>query len=320
MRIWHAALAIAALSTISVAQAQDYPTRPVRIVVPAAPGGSFDALARILAQGLSERWPHRVIVDNRPGGGGNIGAGAVAKADPDGYTLLVWNDTLLINPALFKEAAVRSQAGFHADFAVDVFAERAGRASVGQPQEFRRVPQGRARQSRQAQLRLARQRQPGPPVVRNPQAARRDRRGARALSRRGSGDHRHGGRARFRWAWSQSRAPSVTSGRHADRAGGHIARAREGDADGADHRRGGRAGLPDQRLPRHPRAGRHAARDRRELEKDITEVLKSPAVNQKLIDLGFDPVAGSGCRLAAIIERDLPVWRDVVQKSGAKAE
>ncbi len=52
------------------------------------------------------------------------------------------------------------------------------------------------------------------------------------------------------------------------------------------------------------------------LEKDITEVLKSPAVSNKLIDLGFDPVAGSGAELAAIIDRDLPVWRDVVQKSG----
>ena len=56
------------------------------------------------------------------------------------------------------------------------------------------------------------------------------------------------------------------------------------------------------------------------LEKDITEVLKSPVVNQKLIDLGFDPVAGSGAELAAIIDRDLPVWRDVVQRSGARVE
>ncbi len=56
------------------------------------------------------------------------------------------------------------------------------------------------------------------------------------------------------------------------------------------------------------------------LEKDITEVLKSPAVSQKLIDLGFDPIAGSGAALAAIVDRDLPVWRDVVQKSGAKVE
>ena len=104
MRSWTAALAAVVLFVSAPAQAQDaYPSRPVRIVVPAAPGGSFDALARIVAQSLSERWPQRVIVDNRPGGGGNIGAGAVAKADPDGTTILVWNDTLLINPYLYKE-------------------------------------------------------------------------------------------------------------------------------------------------------------------------------------------------------------------------
>ena len=84
-------------------QAQNFPTRPVRFVVPAAPGGSFDTLARIIAQSLSDRWPQRVIVDNRPGGAGNIGAREVAKSEPDGYTLLTWNDTLLINPSLFKE-------------------------------------------------------------------------------------------------------------------------------------------------------------------------------------------------------------------------
>ena len=60
-------LVLLLLSVAMPSQGQDYPTRPVRIVVPAAPGGSFDALARILAQGLSERWPHRMIVDNRPG-------------------------------------------------------------------------------------------------------------------------------------------------------------------------------------------------------------------------------------------------------------
>src|SRR6476469_7930741 len=100
------------LSGAMPAEAQDYPTRPVRIVVPAAPGGSFDALARILAQGLSERWPQRMIVDNRPGGGGNIGASAVAKADPDGYTLLTWNDSLLINPWLFKDVPFDPQTDF----------------------------------------------------------------------------------------------------------------------------------------------------------------------------------------------------------------
>ena len=56
------------------------------------------------------------------------------------------------------------------------------------------------------------------------------------------------------------------------------------------------------------------------LEKDITEVLKTPEVNNKLIDLGFDPAAGSAKEFAAIIERDFPVWREVVEKSGARAD
>ena len=74
-------LVVLLLPLATPSHGQDYPTRPVRIVVPAAPGGSFDALARILAQALSERWPQRMIVDNRPGGGGNIGTELVARTD-----------------------------------------------------------------------------------------------------------------------------------------------------------------------------------------------------------------------------------------------
>ncbi|PMR76477.1 Bug family tripartite tricarboxylate transporter substrate binding protein [Billgrantia endophytica] len=87
--------------TASAAHAQHYPQRPVTIVVPFAPGGSTDALARIVAEGLSNELGQRVVVANRPGAGGNIGMTAVANARPDGYTLVLVSSSLVINPSLY---------------------------------------------------------------------------------------------------------------------------------------------------------------------------------------------------------------------------
>jgi tripartite-type tricarboxylate transporter receptor subunit TctC len=82
---------------------QAFPARPVRIIVPQAPGGASDALARIIGQRLSERWRQQVVVDNRPGAGGVIGTDIVAKAAPDGYNLLLaYDGTHAINASLYK--------------------------------------------------------------------------------------------------------------------------------------------------------------------------------------------------------------------------
>ncbi len=93
-----AALALVATGPLA---AQSYPAKPVRIVVPYAPGGPYDDIARVLAQNLGEIWGQAVIVDNRGGAGGMVGADVVAKAPPDGYTLLLGNSgPLTINPTL----------------------------------------------------------------------------------------------------------------------------------------------------------------------------------------------------------------------------
>ena len=78
----------------------DYPKKPIRIVIGIAPGGGHNSMARLGAQKLSERWGQSVIVDNRPGGGTVIGMDTVARAPPDGYTLLSASDTLMLNGVL----------------------------------------------------------------------------------------------------------------------------------------------------------------------------------------------------------------------------
>src|SRR2546425_5183195 len=84
--------------------AQDYPNRPVKIIVPYAPGGSTDIIGRIVAQRLTESLGQSFLVDNRPGASGNLALEAVAKAPPDGYTLLVGNvSTNAINENTFAQ-------------------------------------------------------------------------------------------------------------------------------------------------------------------------------------------------------------------------
>jgi len=85
------------------AVAPDYPTRPVRMVVPFPPGGGVDATARVLGQKLTEAWKQQVIADNRTGAGTTIGTEIVARAAPDGYTLLLTNNALAISSGLYPK-------------------------------------------------------------------------------------------------------------------------------------------------------------------------------------------------------------------------
>lgn len=88
---------------LSAANAQSYPVKPVRIIVPFVAAGPTDVIARELSQKLSEAWKQPVVVDNRPGAGSNLAADLVAKAAPDGYTVLITNPSLAVSPSLYRK-------------------------------------------------------------------------------------------------------------------------------------------------------------------------------------------------------------------------
>ena len=103
MRIARTLVALAAVFWAAAAAAQAWPSKPVRVVVPFTAGSATDILARTFAQKLQEFWGQSVIVDNRPGAGGTIGTGIVAKSPPDGYTLLVHSAAYAVNPSIYPD-------------------------------------------------------------------------------------------------------------------------------------------------------------------------------------------------------------------------
>ncbi len=97
------ALALLCVASVGPARAADYPTRPVKWIVPYPPAGTTDVLARIIAQWLTEKLGQPFVIENRPGAGNNLGTEAVVKAAPDGYTMLLVNPANGINATLYKE-------------------------------------------------------------------------------------------------------------------------------------------------------------------------------------------------------------------------
>src|SRR6195952_3393214 len=117
MRIWNLAPVLVAMLALpggsDRAAAQSYPNRAITLVIPFAPGGSTSLVGRGIADKMSEMLGEKVIIDNRPGAGGTVGTKAVAKSEPDGYTLLLgYTGTLAIGPSLYKNAGYDPRKDF----------------------------------------------------------------------------------------------------------------------------------------------------------------------------------------------------------------
>jgi tripartite-type tricarboxylate transporter receptor subunit TctC len=118
MRIWNSlfgavATTLVLWSALAPAQAQTYPNRAITLVIPFAPGGSTSIVGRGIADKMSELLGEKVVVDNRPGAGGTVGTKAVAKSEPDGYTLVLgYTGTLAIGPSLYKNAGYDPRKDF----------------------------------------------------------------------------------------------------------------------------------------------------------------------------------------------------------------
>ena len=102
VRIVSTIVAIGLAGSVTGAEPERYPTKPIRMVVPFTPGGSNDLLGRIVAQKLNEAWGQPVIIDNRPGGGSTIGIEVVVRAAPDGYTLLTTSGGIAVTVSLYR--------------------------------------------------------------------------------------------------------------------------------------------------------------------------------------------------------------------------
>ncbi len=110
MRVGALLLPVLLSGAVEPALAQSYPTKPIRIIVPYAPGGTTDILTRAVGQKLTDAWGQQVIVDNRPGASGMIGAEATARAAPDGYTVLMaYTAEIVIMPGMMKKMAYNPQ-------------------------------------------------------------------------------------------------------------------------------------------------------------------------------------------------------------------
>ena len=316
LRAAAAALAFAA----SGALAQTYPAKPIRVVVPFAPGGGTDILTRIMVPKLSDALKQQLVVDNRPGAGSQIGSDIVAKAQPDGYTVLMVDTAFMTNPSLYSKLPYNSEK----DFAPVSLMATAPVILIVHPS----VPVRTVKEL----VALARA-QPGALNF--------------ASGGPGSSTHLSVELLKFVARINLVHIPYKGTGPAvADVLGGQVTMMFAGISSVKQHVEAGRlraiavtgvARSPAMsKVPTFGEAGMKEvdassywgalapARTPPEivtrLSTTIAQVLKAPDVRDKLIELGFDPIGGSPAEFAALIAAEMDKWGKVIKAAGVKLD
>jgi tripartite-type tricarboxylate transporter receptor subunit TctC len=311
------AATLAGLAAPAVAQ-QDFPNRAIRVIVPSAPGGSLDILARLISRHLGDRLGWQVPVENRSGGGGNIGFDAVAKSRPDGYTILIASEPLTVNPSLFASlpfdpirdfqpltliATLSQVLVVHPSVPARSFAEFVALAKSGQ----REVTVGSAGTASPGHMAVAQLVHAGVPLTHVPYRG-----GGPAVQDTVAGNIQ-GGIMTLPAALpfmrdGQVRALAVTSARRSPFAPDVPTMAETLPQVVVDSWQALLlpAGVPPEIL--------------RRLHAEITAVVRLPEVDEFLKRQAFEPVAGTPEELGALLRAEVPKWRQVVRDTGLRLD
>jgi tripartite-type tricarboxylate transporter receptor subunit TctC len=316
-RAWLLACALA-LAAPALAQ-EGWPARPLRFVVPSSPSGGTDLYARLLAQALAEPLGQQIVVENRPGGRGNIGAVAVAKAAPDGHTFLVsGNPSLVINPALYRDLPYDAER----DFAPVA-------RGVVNPLVLCVLPEVPARSV--AELVALGRRSPGALAFASAGATTATYFGVRLMEEasgahfvhvpyKGSGQAYQallGGQVPFMMPDIGSAMPHIRSGKLVPLAVTYATRMLPGVPTMAG------AGYPDSDVNAVFSVVAPAATPRAIVERmnaAINAAMKAPWLAGKLEEASFIPVFETPQEFAATLKKDRAAWAAIVKRLGIKAE
>lgn len=292
-----------------------FPNKPVKVVVPFAPGGSFDMIARDLTAKLAALWGQPVVIENRSGAGGNIGAQAVIAAPADGYTLLFWGDGVLANPLLYSKPpfdAIRDLSGI-------ALVATAPQVLVSNPASGPKTMKEVLDAKEPLNYGTAGNGTPG-----HLAAELMKREGARQLNHV---PYKGGGQALTDLMGGQIQLVStglpaciafIKSGRIRAVAVSSKARIKN------------LPGVPTvaETIPGYevdtwfgfmaPKATPEAVRNK--IAADLRKIMADPALQAKLIGAGFVPATSSPSELDAKMVKDLAFWRVQIEKSGARAE